>query len=139
MEKKPIIFLVYKLFGVLGFIVCLIGVIKLVNGFGNFEDNSFITGTLMMSLGFFFSVMGLVMGFRPEITKHSIKTAKYIQEHNKEELKEMMNTSAEIHLQAVTTTVEAVKAGMSDTIFCKHCGQKIEADSQFCKYCGEKL
>ena len=93
----------------------------------------------MMPFGLFLGVSCLVMGFKPEITKHTIKTTKYIQEENKEELKEMLLTTAEIHSEAVTTTAKAVKAGMSDTMYCKHCGQKIDSNSKFCKYCGKEI
>ena len=139
MEKKPIFFLVFKLLGLVGCGLLIFGIIKLFNGFGQFDDNSFVVGMFMMPFGLFLGVAGLAIGFRPEITKHSIKTTKYIQEENKEELKEMLLTTAEIHSEAVTTTAKAVKAGMSDTMYCKHCGQKIDSNSKFCKYCGKEL
>ena len=139
MEKKPILFLFFKLLGLVGFGMFIFGVVKLVNGFGQFDDNSFLVGTLMMPFGLFLGVTGLAIGFKPEMTKHSIKTAKYIQEDNKEELKEMLSTTAKIHSEAVTTTAKAIKAGMADIMYCKHCGQKIDTDSKFCKYCGKEL
>ena len=139
MEKKPILFLFFKLLGLVGLGMLIFGVIKLVNGFGQFNDNSFLVGMLMMPFGLFLGFTGLTIGFRPEMTKHSIKTAKYIQEDNKEDLKEMLSTTAEIHSEAVTTTAKAIKAGMTDTMYCKHCGQKIDADSKFCKHCGKEL
>ena len=139
MKKKPIIFLVLKLIGLIGLVIFIIGIIKLVNGFGNFEDNSFTVGMFMMPIGLFVASTGLFMGFRPELTKHSINTAKYIQEENKEELKELIQTSAEIGSGAITTTVKAIEEGLKETIYCKYCGKPIDSDSQFCKHCGKQL
>ena len=139
MKKKPVIFLIFKLLGLVGVVIFLIGVVNLIKGFGNFEDNSYIIGIFIMPFGLILGVTGLVMGFKPEITKHSIKTANYIQEENKEELQEMMSRTAEINSEAVTTTVEAVNRGLKETMYCKHCGQVIDIDSQFCKHCGQKL
>ena len=139
MKKKHIMFLVFKLIGVVGIVLFVIGIIKLVNGFGEFEDNSFSIGMFMMPVGLFLGVTGLVMGFRPEITKHTIKTIKYIQKENQEELKEIVSTVSEIHLESVTATANAVRDGLSETIYCKHCGKRIDLNSQFCKYCGQKL
>ena len=117
----------------------MIGIINLVNGFGNFEDNSFVIGMFMMPFGLFLGSTGIVVGFRPEITKHTIKTAKYLQEENKEELKKIMSTVAEINSEAVTVTAQAAKEGLKEMMHCKYCGQKIDVDSQFCKHCGQKL
>jgi hypothetical protein len=139
MKKKPIIFLIFKLIGLVGFGVFIFGLVKLINGFGNFEDNSFIVGSLTLPLGLFLTFTGLVLGFRPEITKHSIKTAKYIQQENQEDLKEIMTTTAQINSEAVEATAKAVKKGLGQTMYCKHCGQEVDIDSQFCKYCGRKL
>ena len=139
MQKKPMIFLVFKFLGLIGLVIFVIGIINLINGFGNFEDNSFMIGMFMMPFGFFLGVSCLVMGFKPEITKHTIKTTKYIQKENQEELKEIVSTVSEIHLEAVTATAQAVREGLNQTIYCKHCGQKIDADSQFCKHCGREL
>ena len=115
------------------------GIIQLVSGFENFEDNSFVIGMFMMPFGLFLGSTGIVVGFRPEITKHTIKTAKYLQEENKEELKKIMSTVAEINSEAVTVTAQAAKEGLKEMMHCKYCGQKIDIDSQFCKHCGQKL
>ncbi len=139
MKKKPYVFLIFKLIGLIGIVILVIGIIKLINGFGNFEDNTYIIGMFMMPFGLFIAATGLSLGFRPEITKHSIKTAKYIQEENKEELQEMASQMADINSEAVAITAQAVKQGLEDTMYCKHCGQQIDADSKFCKYCGQKL
>ena len=139
MKKKPILFLILKIVGLVGIVLFIIGIIKLITGFGNFEDNSYLIGMFLMPLGVFLGVSGLVFGFRPEITKHSIKTARYIQEENKEELSELMTTTAQINSEAVTIAAKAVHEGLGETIYCKYCGSKIDKDSEYCKYCGKKL
>ena len=139
MNKKPIIFLIFKILGFIGVAMFVFGIIQLVSGFGEFEDNSFVIGMFMMPFGLFLGTMGIVVGFRPEITKHTIKTAKYLQEENKEELKKIMSTVAKINSEAVTVTTQAAKEGLKETMHCKYCGQKIDIDSQFCKHCGQKL
>ena len=139
MKKKPYVFLIFKLIGLIGIAILVVGIIMLINGFGNFEDNTYIIGMFMMPFGLFITATGLSLGFRPEITKHSIKTAKYIQEENKEELQKIASQMADINSEAVSITAQAVKQGVGDTMYCKYCGQQIDADSQFCKYCGQKL
>ena len=41
-----------------------------------------------------------------------------------------------IHSEAVTTTAKAIKAGMADTMYCKHCGNKVEDEAVVCVKCG---
>ena len=95
-------------------------------------------GGLMATFGLFIGVSCLVMGFRPEITKMSTKSIKYIQQENKEDLKDIISTTADIASEAVTKTTTAIKQGIEDTIFCKHCGAKIDFDSKFCNKCGKE-
>ena len=63
---------------------------------------------------------------------------KYIQQENKEDLKDIISTTADIASEAVTKTATEIKQGIEDTIFCKHCGAKIDFDSKFCKKCGKE-
>ena len=86
----------------------------------------------MISTPFFF------LGFRPEITKMATKSAKYIQDENKEDLKDIVDTTADIAGDAITKTTKAIKKGLKDTKFCKHCGAEIDADSKFCSSCGKE-
>ena len=132
-------YLIFKIIGLIGIVIFVIGLIKLVTGFGDFESNNYFVGMFMMPFGAFVGFVGLVAGFKPEISKLSIKSAKYIQQENKEELQQIMKTSAEIGAEAMTTTAQAVSAGLRKTVYCKHCGNEIDADSQFCKYCGKSL
>lgn len=99
----------------------------------------------------FFSFPAFFIGFTPKITKtmakvnmniqreiapEMIKMTKDIQQQSKEDLTEMSNTSADISSEAITKTARAIKKGLKDTKFCKHCGAEIDADSKFCNNCG---
>lgn len=139
MKKKPYIFMVLKLVGVIGVIIFVIGAIKIFTGFGDFENNNFMIGSFMLPIGLFLSVFGFIQGFKPEITKQTLKTTKFIQEENEDELQQIITKNAEIHSEAITNTAKAVKSGLNETMYCKYCGEKIDIDSQFCKHCGNKL
>ena len=89
-------------------------------------------GMCMISLPLFIS------GFQPEIAKMRAKSTKYIQQENQEDLTEIASTSADISSEAITKTTRAIKKGIKDTKFCKHCGAEIDADSAFCKSCGKQ-
>ena len=136
--KKPKHFLIFKIIGFFGILVTVTGIIFLIIGFGDFETNNYLIGMFMFPFGIFISVFGLTTGFKPEISKVSTETVKYIQEENKEDLQDIMTTKAEIAAEAVTITANAVKDGLQNSIYCKHCGEKIDADSIFCRYCGGK-
>lgn len=139
MEKKPGHFLIFKIIGFIGVAIAIIGLVLVITGFGDFTNNNFMIGGIMLALGFFMGFSCLTIGFRPEISKMATRSARYIQQENKEDLKEMASTSAEITSEAATTTARAIKEGLKNTIFCKHCGKEIDADSKFCRYCGKEI
>ena len=132
-NNKPKYFIVFKIVGFIGIILAIIGFILACKGFDDFESNNFMIGGLMATFGLFIGVSCLVMGFRPEITKMSTKSIKYIQQENKEDLKDIISTTADMASEAVTKTTTAIKQGIDDTIFFKHCGEQIDFDSKFCK------
>ena len=139
MNKKPSHFLILKIVGILGIGAFVFGIILAVKGFGDFETNNFMIGSLLIAFGLMLGISGLVMGFRPEITKMTVKTAKYIQQENKSELQDIVNTTAEIAKDAVSTTSKAIKEGFSENKkFCKYCGAQIDGDSLFCNKCGKQ-
>lgn len=88
-----------------------------------------------------FGVVILFAGFMPLIHKSMSKvvihTTNQILEENKQELKDMADTKAEISADALKTTARAVKQGLTDTVYCKDCGKEIDKDSKFCRYCGK--
>ena len=137
--KKPVVFLLMKIVGIVGIGLAIFGFVLSINGFGDFESNNFMIGGFIGVFGLFIGISGLVFGFRPEISKMAAKSARYIQEETREELTAMASTSAEIVEDAVTRTASAVREGLSgDTVYCKHCGAVIDADSKFCKSCGKE-
>ncbi len=137
-NKKPGHLVVFKIIGFIGIAVGIFGFILSMVGFGDFESNNFMIGGFLGCFGIFVGVSGLAIGFKPDIARMSTKTARYIQQENKEELKDIVKTSAEISSDAITTVTKAVKDGLNDTVYCKHCGSKIAADSKFCKSCGKE-
>ena len=136
---KPKHFLLLKIIGIVALALVVIGAYLFITGFGDFETDNFMIGSLMATFGIAIAAPCLIMGFSPEIAKMKTKTARYIQEENKEDLRDIVNTNAQITKDAVTTTVQAVKEGLEDQIYCKYCGNKIDKDSAFCKHCGKKL
>ena len=136
--KKPIHYLIFKLLAGVFAIVVVAGLVLAIQGFGDFESNNFMIGGMMSAFGIFATVTCAMIGFKPEMAKMATKSAKYIQQQNKEDLSEIASTQAEIMKDAVETTAGAVKEGLADTKFCKHCGAKIDEDSRFCKECGKE-
>ena len=144
-NHKPIHFLILK---IIGFALLAVGVFILVNGlrtqvpdmgednwFDSSRDKSFtIFGGIACC---FISLPFLLLGFRPEIAKMKVKSAKYIQQANKEDLTDIVSDTADIAGDAVTKTTRAIKKGLADTMYCKHCGAEIDRDSKFCSVCGQ--
>lgn len=137
-KNQPKHFIVLKIFGFIALAVAIGGIVLSIIGFGDFESNNFMIGGFMTCFGLFAGISCLLIGFRPEISKMSVKTARYIQEENKEDLSAMASTSAEISSDAITTVAKSVKNGVKDIVYCKHCGAEIDADSKFCKKCGKE-
>ena len=138
MNQKPMHFLVFKIVGFVFLTVTVVGIAFVLTGFGDFSSNKFMIGGLMTTFGLFGAVSSLMLGFSPELSKMHTKSARYIQSENKDELKEIATTSAEIASDAVSITARAVQNGLRNTIFCKHCGKEIDADSKFCSHCGKE-
>ena len=138
MDKKPLYFLTFKILGCVGVVALICGIILAVSGFGDFESNNFMIGTFVAVGGMALTMFGMLIGFAPEMAKASTKTLKYIQEENKEDLTAIANNNAEIMRDAISTTASAIADGVKKTMFCKHCGAKIDADSKFCSSCGKE-
>lgn len=137
-NNKPKYFIIFKIVGFIGIILAIAGFVLTFVGFGDFESNNFMIGGLMATFGLFIGVSGLVIGFRPEITKASTQSIKYIQQENKEDFKDIASNAVEITSEAITKTATAIKTGLDDKMFCKHCGEKIDSDSKFCNKCGKE-
>ena len=138
MNKKPIYFLMFKILGCLGVVAVISGIALVISGFGDFETNNFMIGSFVSVGGVMLTAVGLSIGFAPEIAKARAKTIRYIQEENTEDLTAIASNSAEIVSDAFATTASAISEGVRKTMFCKHCGAKIDADSKFCSSCGKE-
>ena len=135
-NKKPKIFTVLK---VLAPILLIGGAVMIILGIVLSQGNGPEAGLLVPGVFLvFISIFLLFVAFMPNINKTMIKTAKYLQEDNKDDLTQIMDTSADITKGAITKTAKAVKDGLKDYKYCRFCGEKIEEDSQFCKHCGKK-
>ena len=132
-NNRPVHFLVLKIIGVIGIIVAIVGFVLSILGFG--KNSNFIIGGVLVCVGFFVGAVCLLFGFTPEIAKLKTKTAKYIQNDNKEDLTDIANTTADITSEAITKVAKSIR---EETMFCKHCGEKIDANSKFCKHCGKE-
>ena len=149
--EKPKHFLVLKIIGIA---LVMAGIILLIlaltskpvdmldNGWFASQSSKMgkiFGGAVCLMIG----IVVIFAGFTPEIHKMGVKTTKYIQEDNKEGLTDIADTSADIKSGAITKTTRAIKKGFTSTeeddnvkIYCKHCGNKIDADSKFCSNCG---
>ena len=94
---------------------------------------------------------------RGKLMSRQIKATKHMMDYSKEDLKDILSTSADIGINAekeildnneetmednVTrkaNTTNAIKEGLTKSkIYCKHCGKLIDDDSKFCKSCGKE-
>ena len=140
MEKnnKPKFFFALKLVGMVGVVLTVVSFVFIFTGFGDFESNKFMIGAFLAPVGLMVASVGLLMGFKPEIAKMTTKSTRYIQQENQEDLTAIASNTADIMGEAVTKTAQAVKQGLVDTMYCKHCGAQIASDSKFCKVCGKE-
>lgn len=140
--KKPKIYLVLK---ILAPIMLIGGIVLIVLGTAiypeMFNGHSVAPNAALFAPGMiiaFLSIPCFIFAFLPQINKTAIQTMIYIQQENKEDLKEMADTTADITGDAITKTASAIKNGLKETKFCKHCGKKIDMDSKYCNSCGKE-
>lgn len=143
-NKEPKHLKVFRIIGYsilsLGIILIFLGVFVIKMDFG-FEGDKISNPTLYVPGVFlcFFSIPCLFIGFSAKIQKAQIATQKYIQEENKQELTDIVDSGADILSPAVTKITKAVKdVDNKALVFCKYCGTEIDADSKFCKSCGKE-
>lgn len=133
-----------KVLRIVGIILIIVGVTLSVLSFTLLSDGD-IMGKAIPNMGImgvsgFLTVLGIgltIFGFSAQISKLSVKTRRYTIHETEEDMTDIANTRADIIDDAVTHTVRAVKKGLKDTVYCKHCGAEIDNDSTFCKHCGK--
>ena len=78
--------------------------------------------------------------FRGKMMSKQVKAAKYMVDESKEDLKDISDGMAYATHDGIKSAARAIKEGFkeTDTIYCKHCGASIDADSKFCNKCGKE-
>ena len=103
--------------------------------------------------------------FQGKMMSKQIKSVKHMMDYSKDDLKELMKTTAKtetiaekeildeneeimssnekrkanIKKESIEVTARAIKDGLtSNKIYCRYCGTSIESDSRFCKNCGKE-
>ncbi len=61
-------------------------------------------------------------------------------DENGDKIDHIISRRSDIRKQEVASIARGIKDGLTNTesIFCKHCGATIDADSKFCKKCGQE-
>lgn len=140
----------FSVMRILGAILLVCGIpLVVVGGLLGLESSLF--WLMFVGVGFLFVGLSILfVGCWPLIDRLAIKTTKHMMSSNKEDLKDIADTGADIVDGALGKTAKSItrgiKQGLNDTEeattkakYCKHCGAKIDEDSKFCKECGGKL
>lgn len=95
---------------------------------------------ILVILGFIF---GLALIFNPKLKgkmlSTQMKSVKYMMDESKEDIESVSTDMANATKEGIKITANAIKEGFTGkSIFCKHCGSKIDEDSKFCKVCGKE-
>ena len=103
------------------------------------SDAMFIIVPIFIGLVFVFMIAMFVSPkLRGKFMSSQVKAAKYMMDESKEDFKSISDDMAYATKDGVKTTVRAIKEGLKDSAYCKHCGGEIDSDSKFCKKCGKE-
>lgn len=96
---------------------------------------------LLTIAGFSFGIALMISPkLRGKFLSSQIKANRYAIEESKEDIESISTNMSNATKEGVEITARAIKEGLlEESIFCKHCGAKIDADSKFCKHCGKEL
>ena len=75
---------------------------------------------------------------RAKFMSKQIKATKYMIDEVEDDLTDIATKRANINKEGVEITAKAIKDGLTDKVYCKYCGKKIDKDSKFCKICGKE-
>lgn len=100
----------------------------------------FVIAFISTILGFVFVI---VLMFSPKargkMLSRQVKSVKYMVDESKGDIESISTDMANANKEGVRITAGAIKEGfMGASVFCKHCGSKIDGDSKFCKVCGKE-
>ena len=143
-------------------LMLVIGIVFIIIAFTTHQAGFLVPSLLLLFPG----LICCVFTFAPLAQKNAIKTQKYIQESNRDDLTDIMSTGLGIGIDATSNAIDeneddlrniadkgasimagpiatmagsisrGIKEGARDTKFCKHCGSEIDRDSKFCSECG---
>lgn len=92
----------------------------------------------------FLFVMMISPKSRGKFMSKQVKAMKYMVDESKDDIESITTNMANATQAGIKTTTKAVAKGIKEgftgeeTIYCKHCGEVIDADSTFCKKCGKE-
>lgn len=101
----------------------------------------FVIVPIFIGIIFIFVIAQMISPkFRGKMMSRQMKSLKYMMDETKEDVESISNDMANATKDGIATTVHAVKKGFTEdnSIYCKYCGSKIDADSKFCKHCGKE-
>ena len=69
----------------------------------------------------------------------TIDSANEILDKKGKDIKRAMDRSTDISSDSIKKVARAIKDGIKDEMYCKHCGASVDSDSVYCKKCGKRL
>ena len=159
--ELPKIFLILRIVALILFITGVTLVVLACTAFATYDDffglepsfGCLVPGVVCV----FFAIPCTVIGFLPSINKVAIKTSKYIQESNKEDLTDLMSTGMGIGINATSQAINKneddirniadkgadIMSGPVETLS-RSVGRGFRegyatADTMFCKHCGATI
>ena len=120
----------------------ILGIFLVIIGFGLFIAGPILFMTTKLFYLAFLSFLGVFILF-PGFILISLGTQRKMFAYQAQSVGPVAVEATEKYgAPAAKTVARAVKEGITEEkeeIFCKFCGNRIDADSDFCKFCGKKL
>ena len=120
----------------------ILGILFIILGFGLFVGGPIVIMTTHLFYLFFLSFLG-VLFLVPGFMLLSLGTHRALSSFVAQSAGPVAVEAAHEFGRPIAKEVASgAKDGLNDLnteIYCKYCGNRIDADSDFCKYCGKKL
>ena len=129
--KEPKFYLICR---IIGCILPILGIVVLIVWGTTWVPDDLVpaylgSGIALISLG----LVCILIGCIPQMIKFGIRTTRYVQQENKEDLVDVGTTLVK-NVRDIKNNAQNSVA--ETTTYCKHCGEKIDAGSKFCNHCG---
>lgn len=101
----------------------------------------FIIVPIFIILVFVFMILEMVSPkFRGKLLSREVKSVKYMMDESKKDIESISNDMVDATQESIEKSSRAIRKGIieDESIYCKHCGSKIDRDSKFCKKCGKE-